>query len=177
MYKLRREHSLSASLSVSLSLPHGGLLHFAARTLAGETEVRREVVGWGVKGHPRRARGTILGMPLVSGSCRANKSRDICDFCDTLLRAPPSRTEAPLSCFLPILPSDFLVRRHRGGSPGSFSFSNAILFPCLVSHPRLPSARRRPAVLPSLGRAEANIIRPLWAGYFLRRAVARIRNK
>ncbi|EGI65018.1 hypothetical protein G5I_06479 [Acromyrmex echinatior] len=27
----------------------------------------------------------ILGMPLVSGSCRTNKSRDICDFCHTLL--------------------------------------------------------------------------------------------
>lgn len=35
-------------------------------------------------------------MPLVSGSCRANKSRDICNFWNTLLRAPSSRTEPPL---------------------------------------------------------------------------------
>ncbi|KAL2735506.1 Zinc finger MYM-type protein 3 [Vespula squamosa] len=34
---------------------------------------------------------TILEIPLVSGSCRANKSRDICDFCDTLLRTLASR--------------------------------------------------------------------------------------
>ncbi|KYN28668.1 hypothetical protein ALC57_01921 [Trachymyrmex cornetzi] len=52
-----------------------------------------------LKGSHGARRGTILRMPLVSGSCRTNKSRDICDFCHTLLRAPPVKCKSQRTRF------------------------------------------------------------------------------
>ncbi|KYQ48876.1 Zinc finger MYM-type protein 3 [Trachymyrmex zeteki] len=66
-------------------------------------QVKRKLV---VRSRPRALKGThgarggtILGMPLVSGSCRTNKSRDICDFCHTLLRAPPVKCKSQRTRF------------------------------------------------------------------------------
>jgi hypothetical protein len=137
MYKLQRKHSLPSSLSLSLSLcstrapsPFLGRVRsqvrrkFAARSWAGAlkgTHGARGAPFWECRSSPEAVAPINQETSATSATPYCEHRRHV----QKLLSPASFRFSRPT----------FSSATTEVASPGSFSFSNAILFPCLVSYP------------------------------------------